>query len=69
MHERVNYGKESGVFQLRLNCKPALSKCVQCYIDGCDPRITFTSYIPLILYMGIVKVWDFLPENITPKPA
>ena len=27
----------------------------------------FVCYI--ILYIGIMKIWDFLPQNITPKPT
>ena len=23
----------------------------------------------VVLYIGIMKVWDLLPQNITPKPA
>ena len=25
--------------------------------------------VSVVLYIGIMKVWDFLPQNITPKPA
>ena len=29
----------------------------------------YESYITVVLYIGIIKVWDFLPENPTYKPA
>ena len=26
-------------------------------------------YHTVVLYLGIIQVWDFLPQNITQKPA
>ena len=31
--------------------------------------LVLVSYSTVVLYIGIMKVWDFLSQNITPKPA
>ena len=33
------------------------------------PWIAVVSYSTVVLYIGIMKVWGFWPEIITPKPA
>ena len=32
-------------------------------------KITYLSYSIVVLYIGIMKVRDFLPQNIAPKPS
>ena len=41
------------------------SACVEHVINGW-PNV-FLSYNAVKLYIGIMQVWDFLPQKITPK--
>ena len=45
---------------------------MMCPRELTGPKFCITlnlSYSAVVLYIGIFKVWDFLPQNITPKPA